>query len=138
MFLNLLFSLTQIHSNGEVRSLPRFLQQEYLGQCVAYTVVSFLDVLYTSVREFVSIPAIMDNNEAQIKTFTLVKQEICLLPCPVVIMEVLLVLQIRVYRDVYRLYVSQNIISTFCYPILFYFKLTFVPQFSIYNIYYKR
>lgn len=38
-------------------------------------------------------------------------------------MEVLLVLQIRVYRDVYRLYVSQNIISTFCYPILFWINL---------------
>lgn len=71
-------------------------ENPYLGKFVADVIVSLFQVLYAPVQVLLSVPPIMHHNEPQRESLTELKQVVSLLPCPAVIMEVLLVLQIRV------------------------------------------
>ena len=81
----------------------------YLCQDIAYVIIAFLEVLNTTVRETLPVPAVVDDHEAQVEALTQVKQVVGLLTRPVVIGQVLLVFHVGVHWDVYCLLVKKLI-----------------------------
>lgn len=67
----------------------------YLSECRADSVVSFLEVLYTAVREARYIPAVSHHSEAQVKSTGQVKQIVRLRSRPRLRLQVLQVLSVR-------------------------------------------
>lgn len=95
-------------TNKKVKVLP---VSAYLGQHITDIVISLLDIFNASGLVLVSIPAILNNGEAQIKPLTQLQQMVRLLARPVVVMEMLLILQVRVGRHInslLQMIASQN------------------------------
>lgn len=83
----------------------------YLSQHITDIVISLLDIFNASGLVLVSIPAILNNGKAQIKPLTQLQQMVRLLAGPVVVMEMLLILQVRVGRHInslLQMIASQN------------------------------
>lgn len=78
-------------------------ESPYLGKFVTDVVVPLFQVLYTPVRVLLSVPPIMHHNEPERESLTQLKQVVSLLSCPAVVMEILLVLQIRVNWNLWLL-----------------------------------
>ena len=82
--------------------------EAHLGEDIVDAVVPLLHVLDAACTEACRVPPVVDDDKAQVKPVAHLIQVVRLLARPVVIMQVLLVLYVRVHRDVHRLVTGQH------------------------------
>ena len=76
---------------------------QHLGESVTDAVVSLLQVFHAALAVALLIPAVMHHNEADIKALAEVKEMVSFLPRPALIVQMLLVLQVRIHRNIHNL-----------------------------------
>ena len=82
--------------------------EAHLGEDIVYVVVTLLHVLDAACTEACRVPPVVDDDKTKVKPVAHLIQVVRLLARPVVIMQVLLVLYVRVDRDVHRLVTGQH------------------------------
>ena len=84
-------------------SVSASLAFQHLGESVTDAVVSLLQVFHAALAVALLIPAVMHHDEADIKALAEVKEMVSFLPRPALIMQMLLVLQVRIHRNIHNL-----------------------------------
>ena len=91
----------------------------HLGEDIVDVVVPLLHVLDAACGEACRVPAVVHDDKAQVEPGAHLVQVVRLRARPAVVMQVLLVLNVRVDRDVHRLVTGQHdknlVFSSLCF-----------------------